>query len=221
MVSGGPPMDVSRETAERVFGAALGGAESFAQLLATDGVVRGVIGPRETDRLWSRHLVNSAAVVTLFATAGDIVDIGSGAGLPGIVIALLRPEQRVRLVEPLARRTDFLTIAVARLGLSNVDVVRGRAEEQHGRWTAPTVTARAVAPLERLAGWCLPLVNPGGVLLAIKGRQASTELSAAEPALAAMGASSWSVLEQHVPGLEDPVRVVRITRSDVPWRQPR
>ena len=153
-------MDVSRETAVAVFGDRLPVAEAYAQLLGTDGITRGLIGPRETDRLWSRHLVNSAVAATAFPETGLVVDVGSGAGLPGIPLAIVRPGLRVRLVEPLLRRADFLQEVVDALALTTVEVVRARAEDLHGGWTAGTVTARAVAPLGRLAGWCLPLVAP-------------------------------------------------------------
>ncbi len=204
-------MDVSRETASRVFGVELPRAEAFAELLATDGVRRGLIGPREADRLWSRHLLNSAVVVEACPASGLVVDVGSGAGLPGIPMALARPELTVRLVEPLLRRVTFLTEVVGLLGLDNVEVVRGRVEDLHDSWTAPTVTARAVAPLDRLAGWCLPLVAPGGSLLAVKGDRADEELADARDLLRRLGAVSATVEEVGAPGLAPPVRLVRVT----------
>ena len=207
-------MDVSRETASRVFGAELPRAEAFAELLATDGVRRGLIGPREADRLWSRHLLNSAVVVEACPASGLVVDVGSGAGLPGIPMALARPELTVRLVEPLLRRVTFLTEVVSLLGLDNVEVVRSRVEDLHGSWTAPTVTARAVAPLDRLAGWCLPLVAPGGSLLAVKGDRADEELADAHDVLRRLGAISATVEEVGAPGVAPPVRLVRVTVRD-------
>jgi 16S rRNA (guanine527-N7)-methyltransferase len=206
-------MDVSRETAVAVFGAELPRAEAYAGLLATDGVVRGLLGPREAGRLWSRHLLNSAVLAEACPASGLVVDVGSGAGLPGIPLALARPELTVRLVEPLLRRTTFLEEVVARLGLTNVDVVRARAEELHGRWTAATVTARAVAPLERLAGWCLPLVAPGGSLLALKGERADEELAAAGPALGRLGVRSATVEVVGTGVVEPAVRLVRLVRQ--------
>ena len=203
-------MDVSRETAEAVFGPRLPLVEAYADLLSTVGVTRGLLGPREADRLWDRHLLNSAAAAGAFPSTGLVADIGSGAGLPGIPLAILRPGLTVRLVEPLLRRATFLTEVVGELGLSNVEVVRSRAEDLHGSWTAPTVTARAVAPLDRLAGWCLPLVAPGGSLLALKGDRADDELATALPALRRLGAADWTV-EVHGVGLVDPpVRIVRV-----------
>ena len=201
-------MDVSRETAALVFGAALGQAERYAELLATEGVTRGLLGPREADRLWSRHLLNSAVVAEGCPADGLVADIGSGAGLPGIPVALVRPTLRVRLVEPLLRRATFLAEVVADLGLANVEVVRARAEES--RWTADAITARAVAPLARLVPWCLPLVAPGGSLLAVKGDRAEAELAEADGLLRRSGVVSWAVEEYGRGLVEPPVRVVRI-----------
>src|SRR5687768_5835947 len=169
--------DVSRETpsappvARRVFRSErLPLAQRYADLLATDGVVRGLIGPREAPRLWERHLLNCAVLEELIPEGASVCDIGSGAGLPGLVLAIARPDLRITLVEPLLRRTRFLDEAVEELGLQGqVEVVRGRAEELAGTRTFDVVTARAVAPLERLARWCLPLVGPGGELVAIEG----------------------------------------------------
>jgi 16S rRNA (guanine527-N7)-methyltransferase len=211
-------VDVSRETAVAAFGTGLPLAERYAELLRTDGVTRGLIGPREADRLWERHLVNCAAAVSAFPPEGLVVDVGSGAGLPGIPLALARPALHLRLVEPLLRRATFLTEVVDRLELSNVEVLRARAEDLRGAWTAAAVTARAVAPLARLAAWCLPLVTPGGSMLALKGDRADAELTASAAALRRLGATSWKV-ESHGAGLVDPpVRVVRIVAG--PTRGP-
>ena len=127
-------------------------AEEYCRLLATDGVVRGLIGPREAPRLWERHLVNCALLAEAIEPEADVCDIGSGAGLPGLVLAIARPDLSVTLVEPLLRRTTFLDEVVAQLDLSNVEVVRARAEELHGQREFSVVTSRAVAPLDRLAG---------------------------------------------------------------------
>jgi 16S rRNA (guanine527-N7)-methyltransferase len=164
-----------------LFGAALEPARRYAELLATVGAERGLIGPAEAVRIWSRHLLNSAAVAELFAPGSRVVDVGSGAGLPGVPIALCRPDLAIDLVEPLARRVTFLTEAVAELGLADrVRVVRGRAEDDAVRSAvgdAPWVTARAVAPLDRLVRWCLPLLAPGGRLALVKGASAAAELA--------------------------------------------
>lgn len=164
------------------FGDATERAEQYVRLLATEGTVRGLIGPREVPRLWDRHLLNSVALAPLVPAGARVVDVGSGAGLPGIPLALARPDLTVTLLEPLARRVTFLEECVDVLGLANITVVRGRAEEGpvvRSLGGADVVTARAVAPLEKLAGWCVPLLRPGGQLLALKGSAAAEELAAA------------------------------------------
>jgi 16S rRNA (guanine527-N7)-methyltransferase len=178
-----------------VFGAALPAAARYAELLAGPGVERGVLGPAEADRIWERHLLNCAAVAKLVPPKSSLADVGSGAGLPGIVLALLLPGAKVTLVEALARRVAFLEECVAELGLANAEVVRGRAEELTGRLSVDLVTARAVAPLEKLAGLCAGLLRPGGRVLAIKGATAEAELSRARPALARLGISDARVIE--------------------------
>ena len=158
--------------------------ERYAGWLAGPGIERGLLGPRELDRIWPRHLGNCALLEPLVAPTGSICDLGSGAGLPGVVLAIARPEQRVVLLEPLLRRSQFLTEVVDDLGLPNVEVVRARAEDYASRQPGhTTVVARAVAPLDRLAGWALPLLRPGGELLALKGTNASTELAEARTVL--------------------------------------
>jgi 16S rRNA (guanine527-N7)-methyltransferase len=184
----------------------------YAALLADEGVRRGLLGPREVPRLWDRHIMNCAAIAELCPRDVDLWDVGSGAGLPGIVVALARPDVRVTLLEPLLRRVEFLDEVVARLSLENVTVIRGRAEEWHSRVQVDMVTARAVAPLERLAGWCLPLLHPGGQLVALKGVSADDELTAAVPALRALGARSWDV--EHV-GFRDAIAtVIRVVAGE-------
>ena len=182
--------------AAEVFGAALDQARRYAELLATDGVTRGLIGPRETERLWDRHLLNCAVVAELLPEHGVLVDIGSGAGLPGVVLAMLRPSLRVILLEPLLRRSVFLEECVAELGLSNATVLRARAEEKAAAHIeADIATARAVAPLDRLAGWAARLLRPGGELLALKGQSAGEEIAAAQPVLSRLGVRSAEVLQ--------------------------
>jgi 16S rRNA (guanine527-N7)-methyltransferase len=177
-----------------VFGDRLEKAREYAEFLATEGVTRGLIGPRETTRLWDRHLLNSAFVAELLPDRGELVDIGSGAGLPGVVLALLRPSFRVILLESMLRRCVFLEECVARLGLENVQVVRARAEDMAGVIRADVVIARAVAPLDRLAGWAAGLLRPGGEILAIKGQSAAEELAAAKPVLSRLDVRSAEVL---------------------------
>lgn len=195
------------------FGDRLPVAERFAGLLRTDGISRGLIGPREAGRLWERHLLNCAAVAPALPTACTVADIGSGAGLPGLVLAIVRPELEVTLVEPLLRRATFLEEAVAALELPRVEVVRARAEELHGSWTVDVVTARAVAPLDRLGRWCLPLVRPGGVLLALKGERAAEELDQARPELSRWGATEATVELWGEGVLDPPTRVIRLVRA--------
>jgi len=186
--------DVPAEAAS-VFGGALDKACRYAELLAADGVTRGLIGPRETGRLWDRHLLNCAVVTELLPDNGRMVDIGSGAGLPGIVLAMLRPSLEVTLLEPLLRRAVFLEECAAELELANVTVLRARAEEKPmAGLEADIATARAVASLDRLVGWAARILRPGGQLLAIKGQSADEELAAARPVLSRIGARSAEVL---------------------------
>ncbi|RHW26388.1 16S rRNA (guanine(527)-N(7))-methyltransferase RsmG [Nocardioides immobilis] len=196
--------------------------EQYGELLATDGVVRGLIGPREVPRLWDRHVVNCALLATALPRDATVADIGSGAGLPGLVVALARPDLRVTLVEPLLRRTTFLDEVVVALGLDNVVVRRDRADALHGKETFDVVTARAVAPLERLLGWCMPLVAPSGSLVAMKGDSAEEEVAAAASVLKKLGCATPTidVIEAPQPGDGDDAtpspqtRVVRVTWAD-------
>lgn len=184
---------VSRETRAReialdIFGSRAGTAEEYASLLLGDATLRGLLGPREGSRLWERHLLNSAVVGEFLVPDQTVVDIGSGAGLPGIPLALTAAAPRVTLVEPLLRRTRFLDEAVATLGLrESVEVLRHRAEALPGERRWDVATARAVAPLEVLARLARPLLASAGRLLAIKGASASQELEALEPDLRKIG----------------------------------
>jgi len=194
-----------------MFGPALGLAERYAELLAGPGVERGLIGPRETTRLWDRHLLNCAAVAGLVPDPSSVVDLGSGAGLPGLVLAMLLPESEVVLLEPMARRAAFLEECARVLGLRNAAVCRARAQEVAGQLAADVVTARAVAPLDRLAGLALGLVRPGGLVLAMKGAGAARELTRAGPVLRRLGVRDAVVVR--VPGGKagPPPTVVRLT----------
>jgi len=189
-----PPLPVS---AASVFGPALATAEAFADVLATRGVEQGLIGPREVPRLWDRHLLNCAVVAELIdGQCRTLVDIGSGAGLPGLILAMLRPELTIILLEPMERRCRFLGQCVSELGLANASVLRGRAEDiaRAGLPGADVATARAVAPLPRLAELAVGLVRPGGMVLAIKGVTAPEELANAAPVLRRIGAHSAEVV---------------------------
>jgi len=176
-----------------VFGPVLGDAVAYARILATRGVEQGLIGPHEVPRLWDRHLLNCAVVAELIGhRGGTLVDIGSGAGLPGVVLAMVRPDLNVILLEPMERRCRFLSGCVAELGLANAVVRRGRAEDTRVR--ADVATARAVAPLDRLAELAVGVVRPGGMVLAIKGRTAVGELEKARPVLRRIGARGAEVV---------------------------
>jgi 16S rRNA (guanine527-N7)-methyltransferase len=176
-----------------VFGSALPRAQEFAGMLATRGVEHGLIGPHEVPRLWDRHLLNCAVVAELIdSRPATLVDIGSGAGLPGIVLAMLRPKLNVILLEPMERRCRFLTDCVAELGLTNASVLRARAQDAVLR--ADVAAARAVAPLDRLAELAVGLVRPGGMVLAIKGQTAADELKKARPVLKRLGVRGAKVV---------------------------
>jgi 16S rRNA (guanine527-N7)-methyltransferase len=211
---------VSRETpptpevARGVFPRGLPVAEQFADLLAGEATLRGLIGPREVPRLWERHLLNCAVVSDLVPENSTVCDIGSGAGLPGIVLAIRRPDLRVTLVEPLLRRTTFLELAVSTMELSNVSVHRGRAEELHGEAVFDVVTSRAVAPMDRLAGWSLPLVGNGGLFLAMKGSSAPAEVESAATTIRRLGGVDPQVVTVGAEWLTPPVTVVRVSKSD-------
>lgn len=209
-----PPTEIAG-VASTVFGARLPLAVAYAELLITDGVVRGLIGPREAPRIWERHLVNCAVMAEMIPIGASVTDVGSGAGLPGIVLAVARPDLRITLVEPLARRTAFLSETVTALGLdATVTVVRGRADEvTHDLDAADVVTARAVAPLDRLAGWCLPLAAVGGRLLALKGASAADEVAEHGAAVARLGGGAPLVRHCGDGLIDPPTTVVEIVRE--------
>jgi 16S rRNA (guanine527-N7)-methyltransferase len=186
--------DVSRETLARELALAIAcergheaaaRLEQYAEILATDGIDHGMIGPREVPRLWDRHLLNCVQVVSRLPESASVADVGTGAGLPGLVWAIARPDLRVTLIEPLLRRTRFLESCVSQLELSNVVILRARAQETDQQFDL--VTSRAVATATKLVKWCLPLVAPGGSFVALKGRSAQKELDEARPWLARAG----------------------------------
>ncbi len=180
--------------------------ERFGRLLADTGVEHGLIGPREVPRLWDRHLLNCAVIADAFPPGVTVLDIGSGAGLPGLALAIVRPDLEVVLVEPMLRRTTWLESTIAELGVDGARVVRGRAEELKGRLRAPFATARAVAALDRLARWTFPLLDPHGTLVAMKGSHAAEELETHHRALRRLGLVSATV-QRHGVGLLDPPTV--------------
>ena len=207
-------LELEPAAALRVFGERIELARQYAKSLATDGVVRGLIGPREPSRLWTRHILNSAVIAELIDDGVSVVDIGSGAGLPGIPLAIARPDLRVTLVEPLERRTRFLLEIVGSLGLGRCRVVRGRAEEVFSECgNADVVTSRAVAPLHRLVTWSAPLARDGGLVLAMKGESAREELARDEDAVAAAGLVNAEVLEIGGGDLGEPTYVIRARRA--------
>lgn len=201
---------VSRETvgATEYFGDDLSLINRYVDLLETWGIDRGLIGPREAPRLWERHILNCAVVTPRIPVDATVADVGSGAGLPGLVWAIARPDLHVTLIEPLLRRTTFLTEVVDELGLTNAAVVRGRATDVADVFDV--VTARAVADLGRLGQWCLPLVRPGGVLLALKGESVADEVTMWTEALRRDGATDIVVTSYG--DVETPTTVVEVSR---------
>lgn len=188
-------------TPRSIFGDRFEAISLYVDILASRGIDWGLIGPREADRLWERHVLNSVALAPLVPTGASLVDVGSGAGLPGIPLAVLRPDLQVTLLEPLLRRFNFLNLAIAELGLTErVTVVRGRAEDHGEQYRV--VTSRALAPLPRLLGWCLPLVARDGRLVALKGSSAADEVAAAGADLARHRVRA-RVEELEIPGLTE------------------
>lgn len=188
-------------------------AEAYVAHLADTGVSHGLIGPREVPRLWERHVVNCAAIAPAFAPNSSVADVGSGAGLPGMVLALVRPDLAVTLVEPLERRTRWLSDVATDLGLSNVTVVRGKAEQLWGTVTVDAVTSRAVARLGELARLSLPLLRPQGSMVALKGERAQIELDEDADILARLRVRT-SRVETYGEGLIDPPSTVVVLEVD-------
>lgn len=198
--------------AAAVFGDRLELAERFARHLADTGISHGLVGPREVPRLWDRHILNCAVIAEEIESEAAVVDVGSGAGLPGVALAIARPDLTVALIEPMERRTSWLDTIVGDLGLDTVTVVRARAEEVHGRLTADVVTARAVAALDRLARWCLPLVPVGGRLVAMKGSSAHREIEEAQRVISRLGGGQPQVRVCGAAILDKPTTVVVIDK---------
>jgi 16S rRNA (guanine527-N7)-methyltransferase len=188
--------------------------EAYAASLADDGVTRGLIGPREVPRLWERHLLNCAVLGEAIPPSATVCDIGSGAGLPGLVLGIARPDVMVTLVEPLLRRTTYLDEVVSELGLDNVDVHRGRAEGLHRSRSFDVVTSRAVAPLERLLAWSMPLVAPQGALVAMKGSSLPEEIAEARPTLAKLGCAEPETLSLGADVVDPATLAVRVAWAD-------
>jgi 16S rRNA (guanine527-N7)-methyltransferase len=201
--------------AEAIFGSRMDRAQRYAEILAGAGVERGLLGPREVDRLWDRHILNSVAIGELLDPEERIADIGSGAGLPGIPLALARPDLRLTLIEPLLRRSDFLLEVVDDLDLE-ITIVRGRAEEQSVRQQVgemDTVVSRAVASLDKLTKWSLPLLRPDGRMVAIKGERAEDEIREHRRVMAALGAVDVKVVRCGADYLDLPATAVVARRG--------
>jgi 16S rRNA (guanine527-N7)-methyltransferase len=185
----------------------------FGELLREQGELRGLIGPREVSRLWERHLLNSAAVVPYLPESGVLVDVGSGAGLPGIVVAMMRPRLEVVLIEPMERRTTWLDEVVDRFGLATVQVKRGRAEEYHGAFEADVVTSRAVANLAKLARMSMPLLRKGGEMVVLKGRNVAQEIDPARKTLRSFKATEPEILSGATVDGVEPTTILRVRRG--------
>lgn len=198
------------QAAEKIFGDRLGLAQRYVEHLATSGTERGLIGPREVPRLWSRHVLNCAVIESAIPHGSHVADVGSGAGLPGLCLAIARPDLELTLIEPLERRVIWLQEVVDDLGLGNVTVMRTRAELAVGMVDADVVTARAVSALSKLAGLTIPLLNGKGEVVAIKGRSAAEEIEQAAKVIRRLGGVETSVVVCGQELLEEPTTVVRI-----------
>nr|WP_246020901.1 16S rRNA (guanine(527)-N(7))-methyltransferase RsmG [Arthrobacter echini] len=193
-----------------MFGERMELALRFVEHLATSGIERGLLGPREVPRLWDRHVLNCAVVSELMTEGSAVVDVGSGAGLPGLAIAIARADLRLHLVEPLERRTRWLAEVIDDLGLDNVEVHRARAEQMAGKIAGDYSTARAVSALPTLVSWMIPLTRAGGEVLAIKGRSAQEEIDKAREVVARLGGGEARLVSAGNEVLATPTTVVRI-----------
>ena len=196
--------------AEKIFGDRLDLAKRYVEHLATSGIERGLLGPREVPRLWSRHVLNCAVIEEVLDKDAEVADVGSGAGLPGLCLAIARPDLKLTLIEPLERRCIWLSEVIEDLGLTNVTVMRGRAEQMVDVVNARYVTARAVSALTNLAGLTIPLLHGQGELIAIKGRSAAEEIAKATKAIRKLGGKETEVLTVGETILAEPTTVVRI-----------
>lgn len=193
-----------------IYGDQIDQARSFAQTLANDSDELGLLGPRELDKLWSRHILNSAVVAELVRPGDKVADVGSGAGLPGIPMAIARPDAEFVLIEPMERRSSWMLEVVEDLGLKNVRILRSRAEDVTEQ-DFDIVTARAVAALDKLLKMCVPLLKPGGALIALKGSKASEEIANSKKLEKKLGISSFEILVCGEKFLSEPTSVVKTT----------
>ncbi len=211
--SGAGGVEPAPAEAVEVFAEAWRSVQAFAELLVAEGELRGLIGPRELPRLWTRHLLNSSAVAQFVPEGVRFADVGSGAGFPGIVLALMRPDVEVHLIEPMERRVAWLDHVIEQLAIGNATVERARAEELHGTAEFDVVSARAVAALRKLVPWVGPLIVPGGSLVALKGERAAAEVEEAEKVLRKHRLRDASVHEVMVSGTDELTRVVTAQRA--------
>lgn len=193
--------------ASTIFGERIELARGYASLLARDSDLLGLLGPREMPKLWTRHILNSAVVAELIEDGKTVCDIGSGAGLPGIPLAIAKPNCKFTLIEPMERRSDWLRDVAAELGLTNVEVLRARAEEVGSAYDI--ATARAVSALPKLLRMCVPLVHHGGEILAMKGSKAAEEIEESRKLSKKLGIASFEILQTGVDLLSEPTSVVR------------
>lgn len=200
------------EGTKELFGATFAQIEFFAQLLVEEGELRGLIGPREIPRLWSRHLINSTAVEPFFAKNKTVADLGSGAGFPGVVLAIMRPDLEVSLIETMERRCDWLADVVDAIGLDNVRILQGRVEDMVGHEKFDYVTSRAVAAVKKIVPWSMPLIKANGALVALKGEKVLQEIEEAKIVLKKFNCKSSKVEIVLRPGSEIPARVLIIRK---------
>jgi 16S rRNA (guanine527-N7)-methyltransferase len=198
------------ESAKAIFGPQIDKARAFAQKLANDSDELGLLGPRELDKLWSRHILNSAVVAETVNPGDQVVDVGSGAGLPGIPMAIAMPEAHFVLIEPMERRSNWMLEVIDELDLKNAEVRRARAEEVLDL-KFDIVTARAVAALDKLLRLCVPLLKPGGSLIALKGSKAAEEIEAAKKLQKKLGIASFEIQICGEKFLAEPTSVVKTT----------
>lgn len=204
--------DSERNAAQTLFGDRLALAERYVEHLCTTGIEHGLLGPREVPRMWSRHVLNCAVLGTVLEAGVNIADVGSGAGLPGLAVAIARPDIEMTLIEPMERRVDWLSAVIADLGLDNVQVIRARAEEVTDEVMADVVTARAVSALKKLIPLTVPLLDDDGQLLLLKGRSAGEEIEAASKVIKKHRLRTPEVLVLGADLLEEPTTVVRARR---------
>jgi 16S rRNA (guanine527-N7)-methyltransferase len=198
------------ESAKAIFGPQIEKARAFAQKLANDSDDLGLLGPRELDKLWSRHILNSAVVAETVNPGDHVADVGSGAGLPGIPMAIALPEAHFVLIEPMERRSTWMLEVIQELGLTNVEVRKARAEEVLDL-KFDIVTARAVAALDKLLRLTVPLLKPGGSLIALKGSKAAEEIEAAKMLQKKLGIAAFEIQICGEKFLAEPTSVVKTT----------